>query len=36
MRLQVAGAATTFCLCAKEWSMKQTTMRCAKHRRARS
>ncbi len=36
MRLQLAGAATTFYLCAKERSMKKTTRRCAKYRRARS
>jgi len=36
MRLQLPGAATAFYLCAKERSMKQTTGRCAKHRRARS
>lgn len=35
-RLQLTGAATTFRLCAKEPSMKQTTRRCAKYRRARS
>jgi hypothetical protein len=35
-RLQLAGAATTFRLCAKEQSMKQTTRRCATYRRARS
>jgi hypothetical protein len=35
-RLQLAGAATTFRLCAKEPSMKQTTTRSAKDRRARS
>jgi pimeloyl-ACP methyl ester carboxylesterase len=35
-RLQLAGAATTFRLCAKEQPMKQTTRRCAKYRRARS
>jgi len=33
-RLQLAGAATTFCWCAKEPSMKQTTRRCATYRRA--
>jgi hypothetical protein len=35
-RLELAGAAITFRLCAKERSMKQTTRRCAKDRRARS
>jgi hypothetical protein len=35
-RLELSGAATAFCLCAKERSMKQTTMRCAKECRARS
>ena len=35
-RLQLTGAATTFHLCAKEPSMKQTTRRCATYRRARS
>ena len=35
-RLPLAGAATTFRLCAKEGSMKQTTRRCAKYRRARN
>jgi hypothetical protein len=35
-RLELAGAATTFRLCAKERSMKQTAQRCAKDRRARS
>jgi len=35
-RLQLTGAATTFHLCAKEPSMKQTTRRCAMYRRARS
>ncbi len=36
MRLQLTGAATMFYFCAKDRSMKQTTNRCAKHRRARS
>jgi hypothetical protein len=36
LRLQLTGAATTFYLCAKGWSMKQTTRRSAKGRRARS
>jgi len=36
MRLQLAGAATTFYLCANKRSMKQRTRRCAKYRRARS
>ena len=36
LRLQLAGAATTFCLCAKEQLMKQTPRRCATYRRARS
>jgi hypothetical protein len=35
-RLELAGAATAFRLCAKERSMKQTPLRCAKRRRARS
>jgi hypothetical protein len=35
-RLELAGAATAFRLCAKERSMKQTTLRSAKGRRARS
>jgi hypothetical protein len=35
-RLELAGAATAFCLCAKEQSMNQTTVRCTKGRRARS
>jgi hypothetical protein len=34
--LQLADAATAFRLYAKERSMKQTTSRCAKNRRARS
>jgi hypothetical protein len=36
MRLQLTGAAIAFRLCAKERSMKQTTQRSAKGRRARS
>jgi len=35
-RLQLAGAATAFYLCAKEQPVKQTTRRCAPYRRARS
>jgi hypothetical protein len=35
-RLELAGAATAFRLCAKERPMKQTTSRDAKDRRARS
>ena len=35
-RLQLPGAAIAFRLCAKEQSMKQTTRRCARYRRARS
>ncbi len=35
-RLELTGAATAFRLCAKEQWMKQSTVRCAKDRRARS